>query len=99
LIDLCGCDAQVASSNHVQRLANVFRRGLGGESLSATRGTEEVDDQALTLSLDEIVEAKVLVMGLHEGLEQLFPSRGKDKVRERLIVPLDIGNLLNVELD
>ena len=38
-------------------------------------------------------------MSLHQGLEQLFPSHGEHKVRERLIVPLDVRNFLDVELD
>ena len=38
-------------------------------------------------------------MSLYQGLEQLFPSGRKHKVRECLIVPLNIRNLLDVELD
>lgn len=69
LIDLCGRHTQVTSSNNVQWFANVFGRGFGRQRLSATRGTEEVDDETLTLSLDEIIKSKVLVMGFHKGLE------------------------------
>lgn len=69
LVDLrCG-DTQIASSNHVQWSADVFGCGLGGQSLSATRRAEKVDDEALALSLNEVIESEVLVMSLHEGLE------------------------------
>lgn len=99
LIDFCGSNAQIASPNHVQRFANVLRCGLCGEGLPATGRTEEVDNEALALSLNKIVKSEVLVVSLNQGLEQLFPSGGKHKVRESLVVPLDIGDLLDVELD
>lgn len=99
MIDLRARHAQVTSSNHVQRFANMFGRGFGGQRLSTARGTEEVDNEPLTLSLNEIVKSKILVVGLHKGLEQLLSSRGKHKIRERFVVPLDVGDFLDVELD
>ena len=99
LIDLRGRNAQVTSPNDVQRFANVFGCGLSGQRLSTTRRTEEVDDEALALSLDEIVKPEVLVMSLHEGPEQLLSAGRKHKVRERFIIPLNIGCFLDVELD
>ena len=99
MINLRGGNTQIASSNHIQRFANVFRCGLGGKRLSTTRRTKEIYDETLALSLDEIVKSKVLVMGLYKGLEQLFSPRGEHKVRERFVVPFDIGNSLDVELN
>ena len=99
LIDLRGCNTQVTSPNHIQGLANVFRCGLGGQCLSTTGRAEEVDDETLTLSLNEIVKSKVLVMGHHEGLEQLLSPSRKNKVLERFVVPLNVGSILNVEFD
>ena len=69
LVDLCGRNTQITGSNHVQRFANVFGCGLGGQRLSAARGPEEVDDETLALALNEVVESKILVVGLHKGLE------------------------------
>ena len=99
LIDLRSRNTQVTSSDYVQWLANVFGRGLGGQRLSTAGRTEKIDDETLSFSLNEIVESEVLIVGLYKGLEQLLSPSGKHKVRERFIVPFDIGNLLDVELD
>ena len=38
-------------------------------------------------------------MSLNQRLEQVFPSEGKHKVGECLVVPLNIRNFLHVELN
>ena len=45
----------------------MLARGLGGKRLSDTRGSEEVDDEALTLAAHEVVETLGAGLGTVRG--------------------------------
>ena len=118
VIEGSGGRSQVSSTDEVQRAANVFGGGFGGESLAYehqvscssrnailreqhtdTRRPEEVDNETMTLALDEVVETELAMVSFDEGLEELLASFWKDEVGERVFVPLNVLDKLDVELD
>ncbi len=77
----------------------MLARRLRRQSLSNPRRPEEIHDETVTLALDEVVEAGVTVVGLHERLQEVFAVVGKDEVLERFVIPYDWLNVLDIELD
>ena len=76
-------------------LTRRFRR----ERLPDAGRAEEVDDEALALALDEVVEVKVRIVRLDERLQEGLVVAREDEVREGLGGPLDWLDVLDVELD
>lgn len=76
-------------------LTRRFRR----ERLPDAGRAEEVDDEALALALDEVVEVKVRIVRLDERLQEGLVVAREDEVREGLGGPLDGLDVLDVELD
>ena len=62
----CAC-SQISTPDNVQGTTEVFACRLCGERFSDTRWPEEVDDEALSLSLYKIVEPGVTFMRGSEG--------------------------------
>ena len=72
---------------------------LRGKRLPDARWAEEIDDEALSLALHEVIEVEVRVVGLDERLKEALVVSWEDKVREGLRGPLDWLDVLDVELD
>ena len=67
------------------------------ERLTHARWSEEVDDETLSLALDEVIEANLLVMSFDEGLKKSLAAGRNDEVSKRFIVPLHVLDPLDVE--
>ena len=99
IIQIRGLSSEVTAAHDVERSADVLAGGLRREGLAYARRAEEVDDKALALALHEVVEAEVGVVCVDEGAEKVFPVCGEHEPVERLVVPFDGTDVLNVELD
>ena len=88
---------QVATADDIQRSPYVLARRLCGQGLSDTGRTEEVDDEPLTLALDEIVEPDVGVVRVDERAKEVLTVCGEHETFKRLVVPFDRHDVDDVE--
>ena len=75
---------------------DMLARRLGRQRLAHTRRTEEINDETLSLALDEVVEAEICVVSVDERAQQVLSVCCEDEALERLVVPhdgLDVGNV------
>lgn len=69
----------------------MLRSRLCGQRLADTGRAEQVNDEPVTLALDEIVELKVGFVSFDERAEQGLSVGRQDEVRERFVVPFNLG--------
>lgn len=79
-IESCSTRAQIATANHVQRPLHVLRSGLGREGLANTRRAEQVDDETVSFSFNEVIESELLVVCFDKRLKEVFAVIREDEV-------------------
>ena len=69
--------------------------------LSDTWVPEQVDDEPVPLSGNEVVEflCRAGVVRFDEGLKDLLVLRRNNKLFERFVVPLDVEDIVDIECD
>ena len=102
-VQLARARAQIAAADDEQGPAQMLARRFGGERFAHAGGTEEVNDEALALTTDEIVERRTalveLAVRLDERPKKRFALIRQHEARERFVVPVNRSDVAHVEFD